>query len=166
MANERTDRSMETPTTSERDGRKLSDVMTRNPECATEKDTLQSVARMMRDCDCGAIPVVGDDRKLRGMITDRDIVIRCIAEGKNPMDATVGNIMTREIYSVRENESLDEVFRVMSERQVRRVPILGNNDEVIGIIAQADLAIDSPSDEKVGRTVEHISEPDRPRAGR
>ncbi len=143
--------------------RDLSGVMTRNPQCVTQKDSLQDVARLMLDCDCGALPVVGENEKLIGMITDRDIVVRVIAEGRDCSQATVRDAMTEEAHSVRENDSLESVFRIMRDNKVRRVPVVDENQRVIGIVAQADLALDTSRDREVGKTVEAISEPERPR---
>jgi CBS domain-containing protein len=146
-----------------RNSRDLRSVMTPNPQCVTENDSLQDVARLMLDCDCGALPVVGENEKLIGMITDRDIVVRVIAEGRDCSQSTVRDAMTSEAHSVRENDSLESVFRIMRDNKVRRVPVVDDNQRVIGIVAQADLALDTSRDREVGKTVEKISEPERPR---
>jgi CBS domain-containing protein len=146
-----------------RGGRDLRSVMTSNPQCVTEQDSLKDVARLMLDCDCGALPVVGENERLIGMITDRDIVVRVIAEGRDCNQATVRDAMTADAQSVRENDSLESVFRIMREHKVRRVPVVDENQRVIGIVAQADLALDTSRDREVGKTVEKISEPERPR---
>ena len=163
--NDKNDREMSV--SGERDGnrnmRDLQSVMTRNPQCVTEQDRLQDVARLMLDCDCGALPVVGENERLIGMITDRDIVVRVIAEGRDCSQATVKDAMTSEAHSVRESDSLESVFQVMKDRKVRRVPVVDDNQRVIGIVAQADLALDTARDREVGKTVERISEPERPR---
>lgn len=137
---------------------KASDVMTGNPQSVTERDDLQKVAKLMLDHDCGAIPVV-DGKKIIGMITDRDIVIRVVAKGKNPSDARVSDAMTKEAYCVRESDPLEKVYQVMSDRQVRRVPVVDQNQQLVGIIAQADVATQGNQDKRVGETVEQISEP-------
>lgn len=146
-----------------RNGRELRSVMTRDPQCVTEQDSLQEVARLMLDCDCGALPVVGEGERLIGMITDRDIVVRVLAKGRDCSQATVRDAMTSETQSVRENDSLESVFQVMRDNKVRRVPVVDESGRVIGIVAQADLALDTSRDREVGKTVEKISEPDRPR---
>lgn len=160
MAN---DRETKVPSSREsgKSGRSLRDVMTSNPETIRGEEGLQKAARMMKDCDCGALPVVDDSGTLRGMVTDRDIVVRCVAEGKNPLDGSVKDVMTPNAHSVRENDTLDHVFRIMSEHQIRRVPVCDESGKVIGIVAQADLALDTADDREVGRTVERISEPER-----
>lgn len=158
---EKTDRTTSVPTAQEtgREARSLSSVMTRNPTCVTENESLERVAKLMVECDCGAIPIVGDDNRLRGMITDRDIVVRSIAQGKNPADGKVRDVMTSEVWSARENDSLERVTQIMQEHQVRRVPVVNENNEVIGIVAQADVA-QTGRDREVGETVERISEPE------
>ena len=154
-------------TSGQNNAQKVSDVMTPNPLCVMENDSIREVARMMRDGDCGAVPVVDskDKKKLVGMITDRDIVIRVVAEGKNPEHATVADAMTRGVHSVKEDESIDSVYQIMSKEQVRRVPVVGRNDEVVGIVAVADVASNDENDRKLARTVEKISVDDGKTAG-
>lgn len=139
---------------------RVRDIMTREPQCVTQNEKLGRVAKMMRDEDCGAIPVVAgeNDRKIIGMVTDRDIVVRVVADGKNPTDIPVEIAMTKEVYSVKEDDSVESVFKIMSDRQVRRVPVVDQNDRLIGIVAQADIATESSDTQKVARTVEEISE--------
>lgn len=139
---------------------RVRDIMTRDPQCVTTSQKLGDVARVMRDEDCGAVPVVAGegDRKIIGMVTDRDIVIRVVAEGKNPTDTPVEIAMTKEVYSVKEDDSVDKVFRVMSDKQVRRVPVVDDRGMIVGIVAQADIATDTNDTHKVARTVEEISE--------
>lgn len=141
---------------------KVSDVMTPNPSCVTEKDSIRAVAKLMLDGDCGAVPVVdsSDRKKLVGMITDRDIVIRLVAEGRNPEQSTVADAMSRGVHSVKEDESIDSVYQIMSREQVRRVPVVGRNDEVVGIVAVADVASNDENDRLLARTVEKISDDD------
>lgn len=162
MANDR-EMNVSSSRESGRGGRSLRDVMTSNPETIRGGEGLQKAARMMMDCDCGALPVVDDSGTLRGMVTDRDIVVRCVAEGRNPLEGKVQDVMTPNVHAVRENDSLDQVFRIMSEHQIRRVPVCDESGKVIGIVAQADLALDTSDDREVGRTVERISEPERER---
>ncbi len=138
-------------------GRKASDVMTGSPQSVTERDDLQKAAKLMLDHDCGAIPVV-EGKRIIGMVTDRDIVIRVVAKGKNPSDAKVSDAMTKEAFCVNASDSLEKVYQVMSERQVRRVPVIDQAGQLVGIIAQADIATQGNQDKKVGETVEQISE--------
>jgi CBS domain-containing protein len=142
------------------------DVMTPEPDTVGPQDNLQQVAVLMLKCDCGSIPVVEND-KVVGIITDRDIVVRVIAKGKNPLNTRVSEAMSDNIHTVRENDSLDRVMSIMSEHQIRRVPVVDDQDRLVGIVAQADLATEAKDNRKVEKTIENISEKsgseDRPR---
>ncbi|HSH44482.1 MAG TPA: CBS domain-containing protein [Longimicrobiales bacterium] len=142
------------------------EIMTDNPECVTEKDSVQQAARRMKELDVGLIPVVDDDsgRHLRGVITDRDITIRHVAEG-HTSDCPVTEGMSRDrLVTASPDDDVDTLMARMRENQVRRVPIV-ENDRLVGIVAQADLATRTPQDEaeEVEHTIEEISEPARPR---
>jgi CBS domain-containing protein len=137
----------------------IRDVMTKNPKSVRRDEDLQTVARAMKDNDTGIIPVVDDSNKVIGVVTDRDIVVRCIAEGQNASDKRVSDVMSSNVRTVTEGEGLEKVFEMMSREQIRRVPVVGDNGELIGIVAQADLATRTDKEAKVGRTVEEISEP-------
>jgi CBS domain-containing protein len=146
--------------------------MTENPHAVTPDATLSEVAQKMRDLDVGIIPVVESDenRRLRGVITDRDITLRAVAEGKGG-DAKVSECMTERVRAVNKNDSIQDVMWVMRREQVRRVPVTDREGRLVGIIAQADLAVDYASDDasretEVGETLERISEPARPVRGR
>ncbi len=143
---------------------KVSEIMTKDPACCTTDDTVQAATRMMREQDCGAIPVVADrdSRKLVGVITDRDVATRVVAEGKGS-DTSVRDAMSPDPSCCSPQDDVKAVERLMSERQVRRVPIVDDAGRVVGIVAQADLARDdrAVSDREVGRVVEKISEPTR-----
>ena len=142
---------------------KARELMTSNPDCVTESDSLQRAAAIMRDRDIGAVPVVSDEssRRLVGIVTDRDIAIRHVAEGHRE-GHTVREVMSKgSLATVREDDSVDRVMELMKENKVRRIPVVGKNDEIVGMIAQADLALDTRDDRKVGKTVEEISEPGR-----
>lgn len=143
---------------------KARELMTSDPECLTRADSVQRAAQLMRDLDVGLIPVVDDRSSMRlaGVITDRDIAIRHVAEGHN--ECTVGDHMsTGNVRTVAPNDSNEDVLRTMRDAQVRRVPVVDEGDRLVGIIAQADIATKSVGDRKVGQTVEEISEPGRPR---
>ena len=146
------------------------DVMTENPESVTPDTSLADAARKMRDLDVGIIPVVESDssRRLRGVVTDRDIAVRAVAEERDPASTTVQDVMTTELETCNKNDSLREVMRVMEREQVRRVPITDREGRLVGIIAQADLATElthGRGEREVADTVESISEPGRPRRG-
>ena len=142
---------------------KARELMTGNPECVTREDTLQRAASIMRDRDIGAIPVVADtdSRKLVGMVTDRDIAVRHVAEGHNG-ECKVEEAMTSgSVATAREDDELDRVMELMRQHKVRRIPVVDGNEQVVGMIAQADLALEARDDAQVERTVERISEPGR-----
>ena len=136
--------------------RAIRDVMTANPECVSDKDSIRDAARIMKNQDTGVVPVV-EGKKIIGLITDRDIVVRGIAEGKNLENARVTELMTRNVRSVREDATIDEVLAVMSRAEIRRVPVVNAQDEIIGIVALGDISRGNV-DGKVGQTVEKISE--------
>ena len=137
-------------------------LMTRDPVSCRPDDPARKAAELMSQHDCGAIPVVEESNHVCGMITDRDIAVRGVARGRSP-DAKVSELMTRDVECVAADADLKEVERVMSDRQVRRVPIIDADGQLIGIIAQADLARSdgAVSDDEVGQVVERISEPGR-----
>lgn len=116
------------------------DLMTAAPQCCTAEQTLNEVAKMMVECDCGEIPVVDADRKLIGVVTDRDIVCRVVADGKNPAAIEAQHAMTTPVVSVLLESSLDAVLGKMEEHQIRRVPVVDADGVCCGIIAQADVA--------------------------
>jgi CBS domain-containing protein len=138
----------------------VENMMTSDVACCTPETSLQEVAEMMRDCDCGAIPVVAaeDDRHLVGMVTDRDITVRAVAQGMNPLDMTASSVMSSPVITVRRQDSIEDTLRVMEEHQIRRVPVVGDDEQIVGIVAQADVALQS-SDETAGKVVEEISRP-------
>lgn len=145
---------------------KARDLMTENPECLSEGDTIQRAAQLMRELNVGMVPVVDDSssRRLRGVITDRDITVRHVAEGHDSGQCRVSDEMTRDqLYTVTPDDDTDTIMSRMKEGQVRRVPVV-ENDRIVGMVAQADLAVRTPQGEaeEVERTVERISEPARP----
>jgi CBS domain-containing protein len=121
---------------------KVSEVMTKDPACCTPETGLKEVARLMVEHDCGEIPVVDGQRTMRpvGVVTDRDIVVRCVAEGKNPLEAKAGDVMSSPVVTVTPDMMLEEVADLMEEHQLRRVPVVDEAGAVCGIVAQADIA--------------------------
>lgn len=117
--------------------KKISEVMTRDAKLVGPNDTLQHAARLMKACDCGILPV-GEGDRLIGMITDRDIAVRCIAEGKGP-DAKVRDAMTEEVKYCFDGEDISHVCANMSEIQVRRLPVVDRNKRLVGIVSLSDL---------------------------
>lgn len=140
-----------------RDSRRIRDVMTANPECVSDGASIQDAARIMKDRDTGVVPVV-DGKKVIGLITDRDIVVRGIAEGKNLDSVRVNELMTKTVRSVREDADVNEVLNLMSSAEIRRVPVVNASDELVGIVSIGDIAANSSQDARVGRAVEEISE--------
>lgn len=141
------------------------EIMTRDPQCVTPADTLQVAARLMADFDCGSVPVVNgaDGNKIVGVLTDRDIAVRGVARGK-ASDSKVNDVMSPAPACCSPDDDVEEVERIMTEKQVRRVPVVSADGRVVGIISQADLARNDRalSDREVGRIVEKISEPTLP----
>lgn len=136
------------------------DVMTREPACCQPTDSLVSVAELMKTQDVGAVPVVdGVGRKLVGMVTDRDIVVKGLAAGRSADQATVRDVMSTDVVTCREDDDVDEAVSRMSSRKIRRVPVVDGNGALQGIIAQADIATRIHRDKTTGELVEAISEP-------
>lgn len=134
---------------------RCSDIMTRDVKTATREMTLRDAAAMMRDGDMGSVPVVEDGR-LVGILTDRDIVVRAIAEGKDAM-TPISEAMTTEIFSVGPEDFVFEAIRLMGDKQVRRVPVVGQAGELAGIIAIADIALEMEDEREIAETLEEIS---------
>ena len=137
--------------------RHVRDVMTANPACVYAKDTIREVARIMAREDTGVVPVV-DGKKVIGMITDRDIVVRLVAEGKDPAHARVSEAMTKSVRSVREDTPVTDVLNLMSSAEIRRVPVVNSNDEIVGIVSMGDIATNTKQEGKIGEAVEQISQ--------
>jgi CBS domain-containing protein len=133
------------------------DVMTPNPASVSEKDSVRDAARIMKDEDTGVVPVC-DGRKVIGLVTDRDIVVRLIAEGKDPQNARVNEVMTKHVRSVQEDATINEVLTLMSSAEIRRVPVVNRNDELVGIVSIGDIATDTNQDSRVGKAIENISD--------
>lgn len=139
---------------------KCSEVMTRDPVCCEPDESVTHAAQIMRQEDIGSLPVVDAhaSRRLVGIVTDRDIVMKVIAEGRGVEHATVRDAMTASPASCRETDDVDEAVRRMAERQVRRMPVVDAEGRLSGIIAQADVATRVNRDNTTGELVEAISE--------
>jgi CBS domain-containing protein len=135
--------------------RRCSEIMTRDVRTATRVMTLRDVSVMMRDGDMGSVPVVEDGR-LVGIVTDRDIVVRCVAEGRGP-ETPVGKAMTDEIYSVKPDDFAFEAIRLMGDKQIRRVPVVDADGKLAGIISMADVALETEDELEIAETLEEIS---------
>ena len=136
----------------------VKDIMTSNPACCTPGTSLEEVAKMMVDHDCGCIPVVdGNDTKMPvGMITDRDITCRVVAQGKNPLELTARDAMTSTVLSVTPETSLEDCLNLMEDGQVRRIAVVDENGAVCGILAQADIA-ENAGDRATAEVVQEVS---------
>ncbi len=132
------------------------DVMTPEPLCCGPETTLNEVANLMVEADCGEIPVVDASNRLIGVVTDRDIVCRIVAKGKNPSAVKAEEAMTQPVVAVTADTTLDEVVAVMEENQIRRVPVVDASGCCCGIIAQADVAMVARESE-VGEMVREVS---------
>jgi CBS domain-containing protein len=137
--------------------RNARDVMTANPSTVSETDTIRDAARIMASEDTGVVPVV-DGRKVIGIVTDRDIVVRLVADGKDSADARVNDYMTRTVRSVNEDTPVAEILNVMSTAQIRRVPVVNASNELVGIVSMRDISAESNQDRNIGKAVEQISE--------
>ncbi|HLT47007.1 MAG TPA: CBS domain-containing protein [Rubricoccaceae bacterium] len=138
------------------------EIMTASPATCTPDTPLRDVARMMVECDCGAIPVVArnDGEQPEGIVTDRDIVVRLVAEGRNPLDATAGDAMTTSVVTVRADDDVETAAEQMKAHQLRRLVVVDGGGRITGVVAQADLALET-SDALAGDVVENVSRPGR-----
>ena len=141
---------------------RVKQIMTPDPACCPPDTTVQQAAVLMRDNDCGSIPVVENtsSKRVIGTVTDRDLAIRGLAEGKGP-DILVRDVMTPDPVTCVPEDEVEDLRQVMIEQQVRRVPVVDTEGRLVGIVAQADVAREdgAASDREVGRIVEAISEP-------
>ena len=137
--------------------RNARDVMTPDPATVSAKDSIREAARIMASEDTGVVPVV-DGRRIVGLVTDRDIVVRCVAEGKDTAIAKVNECMTKSVRSVKEDTPVAEVLSMMSSAQIRRVPVVNNRDELVGIVSIGDISTETNQDGRVGKTIEQISQ--------
>lgn len=131
------------------------DIMATNVRTASSRMSIREAAAMMRDGDMGCIPVV-DDEKLVGVLTDRDIVVRSIAAGKES-SAPIADAMTTEIFSVKPDDFVFEAIRLMGDKQIRRVPVVDESGRLAGIIAMADIALEMEDEREIAETLEEIS---------
>lgn len=139
----------------------IREVMTEDAECTRPDATLQEAARRMKELDVGSLPVCENDR-LAGILTDRDIILRSVAEGHDPGEHRVRDAMTKEIFYAFEDQDVDELTKIMKQKQIRRVPILDREKRLVGIVSLGDLAVQTENGE-AGEALEEISEPAIPR---
>lgn len=137
----------------------VGDMMSTDLVTCSPNDTISQVAQKLQQEDIGACPVVDGD-KLLGIVTDRDITVRAVAKGLDVNDTKISDVMSTDLISTNPSSSLEDAARLMADNQVRRLLVV-ENDKLVGIVAQADLAIDLEEDELLAETIERISEPSR-----
>jgi CBS domain-containing protein len=135
---------------------KIRDVMTRSVELVNPDTSLEEAARKMRETDTGFLPV-GENDRLAGTLTDRDITIRAVAEGRDPKSAKVRDAMSDELVYVFEDAETAEAADLMAQRQIRRLPVLNQDKRLVGVVSLGDLATRTPDDDVVGQTVQDVS---------
>ena len=134
-----------------------SDVMTKNPKVCAPTDNVQQAAQLMKSEDVGPIPIVGNDSKLEGIITDRDIVLKVVAEGRDPKTTKLAEVMTGDLITCAVDGDIEETLNLMEDHQVRRIPVVDASGRLVGIISQADIATRLDEPEKTAELVEDIS---------
>lgn len=140
---------------------KVKDLMTANPACCTPYTRLQDVACMMVEYSCGEIPIVDSEESCKpvGVVTDRDICCRAVAQGRNPLEMMACDVMSSPCITVAPETSLDDCCKLMEQNQIRRVPVVDASGWCCGIVAQADIAMHDRNKKEVAEVVEKISQP-------
>jgi CBS domain-containing protein len=131
------------------------EIMTGGTECVGEGESLEDAARKLADLDVGAMPICGEDNRLKGMLTDRDIVVKAVAQGKSLSETTAGELGEGKPVTIGADDSVGEALQTMKDHKVRRLPVIDGHD-LIGVVSQADIATNL-SDEQTGKLVEAIS---------
>ena len=136
------------------------EVMTENPVCCLPTDTVSMAARVMRREGVGPVPVVNDEqsKQLIGIVTDRDLAVRVVAEARDPNHTCVSDVMTTTIFACRPDDDLTSAIKAMEEHQIRRIPVVDEDGRIAGIISQGDVAIRIHERERTGALVEGISQ--------
>lgn len=143
------------------------EVMTKDPICCLPGDTAARVAKLMKTENIGSVPICEDrqNKKLVGIVTDRDLALQIVAESRDAHSTKVEVLMTRQPVTCREDDDLQKALNAMEKNRVRRIPVVDNNGRLVGIIAQADVATRSDEPERTAEVVEEISKPSTMRAG-
>jgi CBS domain-containing protein len=138
-----------------------SEVMTKNPVCCLPTDTVSKASQLMKAEDVGSIPVVEDEQtmKLIGIVTDRDLAMQVVADGRDANLTQVAGVMTREVVTCRASDDVQKAVDAMSQHQLRRMPVIDGNHKIVGIISQADVATRVDRSEEVAEMVREISQP-------
>ncbi len=140
---------------------KIKEIMTSNVEVIQSDATVKQVAEKMRGLNVGAIPVV-DGKEVVGMVTDRDIVIRSTAAGRNPNDTSVKEVMTAKFVYCFEDQDVKDAARLMSENQIRRLPVVDKQNQLVGIVSLGDFSVEAKDNKGPGQVLGDISRPSRP----
>lgn len=138
----------------------VNEIMTPNVQCIDPEATVEEAARIMQSMDIGSILVCEDDQLL-GIVTDRDIVLRSVAESQPPADTPVREVMSNRLFFCYEDEDVDQTAFRMKEKQVRRLPVLDADRHLVGIVSLGDIAVGSTNEQVVGEALSGVSEPDR-----
>ena len=136
-----------------------SEIMTKDPEYCLPSDPVVKAAQLMKSEDVGPIPIVDDKdgKKLAGIVTDRDLAIKVVAEARDPKTTPIKQVMTDDVVTCKENDDVEKALKLMQDHQVRRIPVVDNGDHLLGIIAQADVANRLGSSRTTGKIVQEIS---------
>jgi CBS domain-containing protein len=139
---------------------KCSEVMTKDPVCCLPNDMVAKVAEMMKTKDIGSVPIIENEQNLKlvGIVTDRDLALKIVAEGREAKSTKAEEVMTREVVTCQADDDLQTALEAMSEHQLRRIPVIDSNNRIVGIIAQADIATRVDQPEKVAAVVKGISQ--------
>jgi len=132
------------------------EIMTRSVECLSPDQSLQEAARKMRDLDVGPLPVCDNDR-IAGMLTDRDITVRAVAEGRDPARTTVRDVLTPDVIYCFDDQDTQEAAKLMEEKQIRRLLVLNRDKRLVGIVSLGDLATRTGDRDRTGKTLERVS---------
>jgi CBS domain-containing protein len=141
--------------------KKCDEAMTKDPICCLPNDTTAKAAQLMKSGNIGSIPVIENEqtKKLVGIVTDRDLTLKIVAEGRDAKSTRVDAVMTRKVVTCRADDDLQKALDAMSEHQLRRLPVVDNDNNILGIIAQADVATRVNQPEKTATMVKEISRP-------
>lgn len=136
-----------------------SEIMTKDPECCLPSDSVMKAAQLMKSEDVGPIPIVDDKdgKKLAGIVTDRDLAIKVVAEARDPKTTVIEEVMSEGLVTCRESDDVQTVLKLMQDNQIRRIPVVDKKDQLVGIIAQADVATRLGQTGATGEVVEQIS---------
>jgi len=140
--------------------KKCNEVMTKNPVCCVPNDSAAQAAQLMKSEDVGSIPVIENEQtqKLVGIVTDRDLALKVVAEGRDPKTTKVDAVMTHNVVTCRADDDLQKALDAMANHQLRRIPVVNNDNKIVGIIAQADVATRADQPEKTAEMVMEISQ--------